>query len=373
MTLKKVTDRQAVLDALKDCDELGATAFLEKYGYGEAKNYVLVEDGKHYDSKAIFGAAYMIQHGRQLAFDDFKGGLVQVVIPLRKLGFEILAKEDLPEASPNREPKTFIVLWNPDGWEWRPETRSRNQQEIRNTGIFMGNWAMGNRRDVVQKDDRFFLLKVGDLPRGVMAAGHALGPMRKMPHWSPEKAGKLISYADIGWQVLLDEKSLLPKEAIEKEIPSKNWTIQSNGTELAAHHARELEKLWTKHLNAVKSMPGAVISAVGTGVDLGTEIERGYTTATVKRRKHQQKFRLLLLNATNDPKCLVCGFDQVDLLEAAHIIPDSQGGPSNLKNGRLLCLNHHKAHDLGLFRLENDEDVWHPDSHPFGPPEDWGF
>lgn len=361
-----------MLNAIKECDELGATAFLEKYGYGEAKKHVLVEGGKQYDSKAIFGAAYLVQHGHQLAFDDFKGGLAEVVSPLRKLGFEIADKKSLPAASPTREPKTFIVLWNPDGWEWLPETRARAQQEIRETGIFMGNWAMGSRNDVVQKDDRFFLLKVGDLPRGIIASGRALGPMFKLPHWHPEKAGKLVSYADIGWEVLLDEQTLLPKETLEKEIPTKVWTIRSNGTEPTSEQAGDLEILWAKHLKAVASMPGAAISTVGTGIDPDTEIERGYTTGTVKRRKHQKQFRLLLLNATNDPKCFVCGFDQVDLLEAAHIIPDSQGGPSNRENGRLLCLNHHKAHDIGLFRLEGDDDVWHPDSHPFGAPEDWG-
>lgn len=375
MTHQKVTDRQAVLDAIKECDKFGNAEFLKEYGYGEARDYVLVEAGSHYDSKAIYGVAHKFQHGRVLGYSEFKGGLVDVVVPLRNLGFEIFTKEDLSELdNPSvglvhpRNPDTFIVLWNPANWEWSAETRSTNQQEILQTGVFMGDWALGSRRSVVQEGDRFFLLKVGALPRGVIAAGRALGPLYKSLHWDPLQNGKMISYADIAWEVLLDEKTLLPKETLERELPNKNWTIQKSGTTLAAPHAEDLEQLWMKHLKAVAAEPGAVVSTVGTGIDVETEIERGYTTATVKRRKHQQKFRLLLLGATNEPKCFVCGFDEKDLLEAAHIIPDSKGGPSNLENGRLLCVNHHRAHDKGMFKLEKDKDVWAPHTRPFGAP-----
>ena len=366
------------MDAINECDMLGNAAFLAEYGYGEARDYILVEAGSYYDSKAIYGVAHKFQYGSPLAYKDFRGGIRQVVEPLRDLGFEIFTKDDLPEVgdspadlAPPKNPDTFIVLWNPEGWHWSHETRSMNQEEIRQTGVFMGDWSLGGRHSGVQEGDRFFMLKVGALPRGVIAAGRALGPAFRMPHWDAEQDNKLISYADIAWEALLDEETLLPKETLEREISSKNWTIPIGGTKLDADHAEELERLWTEHLKAVERKPGAAISEIGTGMDVDTDIEREYTMGTVKRRKHQRKFRRLLLSATDDPKCFVCGFGQLDLLEAAHIIADSKGGASNLENGRLLCVNHHRAHDRGMFWFENDEDVWGPESSPFGAPEDW--
>jgi 5-methylcytosine-specific restriction protein A len=45
-------------------DRLGPDRFLEKYGFGAARSYWLVVDGKTYDSKAIVGAAHGYLPGR---------------------------------------------------------------------------------------------------------------------------------------------------------------------------------------------------------------------------------------------------------------------------------------------------------------------
>lgn len=70
-------------------DELGREAFLEKYGYGEAKSYYVEHDGKFYDSKAIIGVAVGKQFPARgaMANSDFSGGLV-VKRKLESLGFE---------------------------------------------------------------------------------------------------------------------------------------------------------------------------------------------------------------------------------------------------------------------------------------------
>ena len=52
-----LTDPRAVEAALEEFDQLGRWTFLEKYGFGEARDYFLVTDTGRYDSKAIFAAA----------------------------------------------------------------------------------------------------------------------------------------------------------------------------------------------------------------------------------------------------------------------------------------------------------------------------
>ena len=47
-----------VRQAAAEYDELGQDEFLERYGFGRARAYRLIIDGKAYDSKAILGVAY---------------------------------------------------------------------------------------------------------------------------------------------------------------------------------------------------------------------------------------------------------------------------------------------------------------------------
>ena len=46
----------AVIEAINEYDRLGQDVFLREYGFHPAREYVLVHDGKSYDSKAIVGA-----------------------------------------------------------------------------------------------------------------------------------------------------------------------------------------------------------------------------------------------------------------------------------------------------------------------------
>ncbi|MEV7632924.1 hypothetical protein AB0N64_11000 [Microbacterium sp. NPDC089318] len=84
-----LTDRAAVDEAIAEFDRIGRFAFLEKYGFGQATSYFLVTDNGHYDSKAIFGVAYGIQHGEVPANDEFHGGRNGAAARLDQLGYMI--------------------------------------------------------------------------------------------------------------------------------------------------------------------------------------------------------------------------------------------------------------------------------------------
>lgn len=57
MSLSELTDAAAVRSALVEFNHIGREAFLQKYDYGRARNYLIEHDGNLYDSKAIVGAA----------------------------------------------------------------------------------------------------------------------------------------------------------------------------------------------------------------------------------------------------------------------------------------------------------------------------
>ncbi len=75
--------RDAVLEAIGECDRIGMHAFLEKHGYRPSAKYQLRYKGKSYPSKAILGvAAGMISQ-------EFFGGAAVVVRHLTRLGFQV--------------------------------------------------------------------------------------------------------------------------------------------------------------------------------------------------------------------------------------------------------------------------------------------
>jgi hypothetical protein len=52
------------------------------------------------------------------------------------------------------------------------------------------------------------------------------------------------------------------------------------------------------------------------------------------------------------PRCAVCDVRRPDLLQAAHLCPVGAGGSDDPRNGLVFCLNHHRAFDLGLLRID---------------------
>ena len=99
MSVGDLSDPAAVDKALDEFDQIGRDLFLKKYGYGGALQYVVVRNGREYDSKAIVGAAHGYQFGDPLRNTDFSGGLQSSVQKLESLGFEVKRRD---EAEPDR-------------------------------------------------------------------------------------------------------------------------------------------------------------------------------------------------------------------------------------------------------------------------------
>ncbi|EDZ98862.1 hypothetical protein BH160DRAFT_5827 [Burkholderia sp. H160] len=91
MAFADVNDPAAVLEAVREFDGIGRDAFLKKYGFGKARDYFLVVDGRRYDSKAIIGAAHGYQFPElgPLTPRDFVGGEKTVERKLETMGFRI--------------------------------------------------------------------------------------------------------------------------------------------------------------------------------------------------------------------------------------------------------------------------------------------
>ena len=92
--LSRLHSPLAVQHALDEFARIGRTAFLERYGFGKSRDFMVrnFANGDLCDSKAIVGVAYGFQYPEEgpLKPIDFSGGEATVVSKLRNLGFEVV-------------------------------------------------------------------------------------------------------------------------------------------------------------------------------------------------------------------------------------------------------------------------------------------
>ena len=87
------------------------------------------------------------------------------------------------------------------------------------------------------------------------------------------------------------------------------------------------------------------------------EARREYVTSLARRRLHQGAFRERVLQAYRH-QCAFCRLRHTELLDAAHIIPDSEpDGEPVVRNGISLCRLHHAAFDRFFLAVRPDHTI----------------
>jgi len=87
-----------------------------------------------------------------------------------------------------------------------------------------------------------------------------------------------------------------------------------------------------------------------------SEVERRYNLTTARRRLHQPVFRSMVLLAYQQ-RCAICRLPFSELLDAAHIKADTDGGSASVSNGLALCKIHHGAFDADILGISPDYKV----------------
>jgi putative restriction endonuclease len=82
-------------------------------------------------------------------------------------------------------------------------------------------------------------------------------------------------------------------------------------------------------------------------------LRRQYVDVIVRQRVHQRLFRDRVLLAY-ERRCALCNLRHPELLDAAHIKEDSDGGEPVVPNGIAMCAIHHRAFDSNVFGIRTD-------------------
>ncbi|WP_083837693.1 HNH endonuclease [Brachybacterium squillarum] len=245
----------------------------------------------------------------------------------------------------------FVLQWNPKDFNW--EQNGVFEEAVRTTrtgGVVQDRWTTGNRTKNINPGDRIFLRLTGNRGRGIIASGRAASKVKADAN-APKLPYRNDSFIQVFWDTVLPIEEVLPLRELEIDAPSAAWQAPGGGVKIESDRLPQVEAAWQSHLLSIDN------SQKDSSAD--ESVLREYGLAEVRRRKHQKRFRQLLL--THYPhECYVCGLNQVQVLEAAHLVPDSKGGESSIENGRLLCPNHHRALDTKppLLRIIDDKPVW---------------
>lgn len=155
MSLGDLSNPEAVRSAMAEHDQLGREAFLAKYGFGPARTYQVVHDGKRYDPKALIGAAhgYEFPDRGPLRVGDFSGGEQAANRKLSELGFAVerSAEDDQDQAPRSRNPtwtRDELVLAFDFYMRYRPAIPGQTSLQVAELSALLNQlWSDGEVAD----------------------------------------------------------------------------------------------------------------------------------------------------------------------------------------------------------------------------------
>ena len=148
--------------------------------------------------------------------------------------------------------KTFLLAWNPKRWQWSNIAEMSN--DVKEGKAVLDRWSSGVSKKP-QIGDRFFLIRLGEEPRGIFASGRIDKDTFEDLHWDEEKSslGETTNYVMIKFDTLLnpDTDAILPRDLLNMPpLSEMHWDTQMSGVQIPDNVAVELEILWESFTNS---------------------------------------------------------------------------------------------------------------------------
>jgi 5-methylcytosine-specific restriction enzyme A len=237
----------------------------------------------------------------------------------------------------------YLYTWNPNRWDWSDLQDAIFR--VNNGKQYDMYWSCGNTKRIDVRD-RFFLMRLGIEPKGIIACGYVLSKPYLLPHWDEEKAkaGEESLRTDLLFQALASEPSITLTQ-LQEDYPNYKWTPQVSGLSIPDNIS---EKLWSliqtdsKHCFREPSKKEIECYLDGKPKEA---IYRTYDRSSAARQDCIEHFGY---------KCSVCAFDfgeaygalGAGYIEVHHLKPVSESMEEHLINPvddlRPVCANCHR-------------------------------
>jgi len=201
--------------------------------------------------------------------------------------------------------KTYLLAWNPKRWIW--DNMVEMSEDVKMGIVVHDRWSSGVSKRP-QKGDRFFLIRLGEEPRGIFASGSIVKDSFEDLHWNEEKSllGETTNYVEIRYDTLLnpDVDSILPRELLNlPPLSEMHWDTQMSGIQIPDDVAKELEQLWANFRNSTVFTFPEEVDQVQEDIFEGAV--RKITVNAYERNPEARRQCISHYGA----KCSICGFD----------------------------------------------------------------
>ncbi len=179
-------------------------------------------------------------------------------------------------------------------------------------------------------------------------------PIGKEPPYQDSTDGPgLILYKHRGLDPLHPDNQAL-RTAMEKRVPLAYFVGIASGRYLPVYPVYVVGEDSHKHEFLVEiAADGEITNWESRTLDQS----RRYSEAVVKVRLHQPVFRARVMDAYSST-CAMCHLRHPELLDAAHILPDTHlRGQPVVPNGIALCKLHHAAFDRNFIGVRPDYSI----------------
>lgn len=271
---------------------------------------------------------------------------------MRALDAKVGKEKPLPGAAETPESsavdsgrETVLLAWNPRRWTWG--NLKDEISELRRKGNISDRWSIGNRK-LIGSGARFFLIRLGVEPRGLVGSGWTTSEPVSASHWDVEKArhGAEARYVDVCFDTLREMPLVSMEELARPPFRDFHWSTQMSGVSVPQRIADALEALWTSRADPGFSLGRDELSTT-SGIAEGN-LRRVY----VNVHERSAKARALCL-AHYKLRCICCdallrdvyGIAAEDLIQVHHLLPLSEVPPKYvvdpIRDLRPICPNCH--------------------------------
>ena len=273
---------------------------------------------------------------------------------------------------------TYLLAWNPVRFEWSDLAEAA--ETVRREGSCEDSWSCG-RVKRIRAGDRFFLIRLGLEPRGIVASGYALtAPEPDVIDWDASRKGQVTNYIKVRYDALVgpDMDGILPLAALDQgALAEVHWSTQQSGITIKDEAAELLEELWAEHVGGQAQLPLPRVTARANEPDSAA---RDACADPVARSACIEMYGSV---------CAVCGFDFErnygewggGYIEVHNVAPlASRAKDYEVDQARdliPLCGNchamaHHRGEVLGVRLLQAKvagSGMWNPDRRRYEAPD----
>ncbi|MBK1735857.1 hypothetical protein CKO15_11325 [Halorhodospira abdelmalekii] len=142
-------------------------------------------------------------------------------------------------------PKTWLMAWNPKYWPWR--TFQEDRLKVAGGDNVTMEWNTSSVQP--QEGDTFYLVRLGEEPRGLIARGNIASAAYKELHYDPARAadGETTDYVDITLTDLRDptvDAYVRIDQLTAETTDDQTWSPQGSGIEIKPRSAKLASRLW---------------------------------------------------------------------------------------------------------------------------------